>query len=223
MILVLASAIGATLAPAFDSLCSIALLGFESLKAAIKMLSQIFSGDLAGALETAKGFFSTFADTVSTIFANTCEAIKAFFTTLWQGVAAAFPDFAGWAENAANAIKSFFSSAIDWVRDKFKALASFLPDFLKDKLGLSGESKQSSPLAASSGAGFASLPQGAALTPTPMQAQAAVNKSTAVNVESKTEITVNGAQSPEAVAGKVAQAQNATAADIARNTQGGVR
>ncbi len=212
IIMILASAIGATLGPAFDSLCQVAKLGFDGIMAGIKIISQLFSGDFAGALETAKGFFTSFLDTVIAVFDNTCEAIKAFFVTLWEGVKASFPDFAAWAQNACEAIKNFFASAVAFVKDKLKSLTSYLPDFIKNKIGLGD-----------GGSKTASVPDGAALKPSPMQAQAASNQNTSVSVASKTEITVNGAQSPDQVVGKVAAAQNGTAADIARNTQGAIR
>lgn len=137
------------------------------------------------------------------------EPIKEFFGHLWDGFAESFPDVAAWAEGAANAIRDFFAPAVDWIKDKIK---SILPDFIQKKLGLGGES-----------AAAPAVPEGPALTPSPMQAQTAVNQNKTVKVESKTDITVNGAQSPEQVAGKVAAAQNGAAADIARNTQGAVR
>lgn len=140
------------------------------------------------------------------------EPIKEFFGHLWDGFAESFPNVAAWAEGAANAIRDFFAPAVDWIKDKIKSMASILPDFIQKKLGLGGE-----PAAAPA------VPEGPALTPSPMQAQTAVNQNKTVKVESKTDITVNGAQNPEQVAGKVAAAQNGAAADIARNTQGAVR
>lgn len=140
------------------------------------------------------------------------EPIKEFFGHLWDGFAEKFPDVAKWAEGAAKAIKDFFAPAVDWIKDKIKSMASILPGFIQKKLGLTGEP-----------AAPPSVPEGPALKPSPMQAQTAVNQNKTVKVESKTDITVNGAQNPEQVAGKVAAAQNGAAADIARNTQGAVR
>lgn len=137
------------------------------------------------------------------------EPIKDFFAHLWDGVAEAFPDFAAWAEEAVAGIKTFFAPAVDWLKQKLRGLTDWMPDWLKDKMGMGGMNME--------------IPGGPALTPRPMPAMAASHKSSEVNVESKTEITVNGAQSPEQVANRVAGTQDRTAADLARHTQGAVR
>ena len=137
------------------------------------------------------------------------EPIKDFFAHLWDGVAEAFPNFAAWAEEAAAGIKAFFAPAVDWLKQKLRGLTDWMPDWLKDKMGMGGMNMD--------------VPGGPALTPRPMPAMAASHKSSEVNVESKTEITVNGAQTPEQVANRVADAQDHAAADLARHTQGAVR
>ena len=174
-----------------------------------KIFWKLLSGDIGGALESARAMLADWTRSGQAIFTNFCTAISNFFSTLWAKIAEAFPDVAAWAEGAAKAIKDFFAPAVDWIKDKLKSMASILPKFAQRKLGLAG--------------GETGPPSGPALTPTPMQAQAAVNKNQEIKVESKAEITVNGAQSPEQVAGKVAAAQNSHAADLARNTQGAVR
>lgn len=140
------------------------------------------------------------------------EPIKEFFGHLWDGFADRFPNVVAWAKGAAKAIEDFFAPAVDWIKGKLKSMASILPDFVRKKIGLGDDAAAAPP----------AVPEGAALKPSPMQAQAAINNKS-VKVESKAEITVNGAQNPEQVAGKVAAAQNGVAADIARNTQGAVR
>lgn len=153
------------------------------------------------------------------------EPIKEFFAHLWDGFADAFPDVAAWAQGAGKAIMDFFAPAIDWIKGKIRSMASILPEFIQKKLGLSGGTaapeKQGAPAAPP--ALPPQIPGGAALKPSPLQAHGAFNKNTSVKVESKAEITVNGAQNPEQVAGKVGALQGNVAADIARNTQGAVR
>lgn len=159
------------------------------------------------------------------------EPIKEFFAHLWDGIAEKFPNFAAWAENMAGKIREFFGPAIDWIKKKFKALTDWMPDSIKKMIGIStdktpaDESGGTPEKAVAPAVPAQNLtPPQAALTPSPMQAKAAVNSSKKeVNVKSKTEITVTGTQSPEQVAGKVKDAQDHAAADMARNMAGAVR
>lgn len=206
------SAILSALVPALGVINEQCRWIFNTLVSLGKIFWQLFTGDIGGALQSAQAMLADWAKSGRAIVENFCTAISNFFSTLWAGVKEDFPDFAAWAEGAANAIRDFFAPAVDWIRDKIKSMASILPDFIQKKLGLGGET-----------AAAPAVPEGPALTPSPMQAQTAVNQNKTVKVESKTDITVNGAQNPEQVAGKVAAAQNGAAADIARNTQGAVR
>lgn len=146
--------------------------------------------------------------------ANPLGLIITAATMIWENwdlIREKFPDFAAWAEKAAAAITNFFAPALDWLKEKLSGMTDWLPDFVKEKLGLAVNANITPP------------PDGPALTPQPMPAMAAGHKSSEVKVESKTEITVNGAQNPEQVANRVAGAQDHAAADLARHTQGAVR
>ncbi|WP_298998171.1 hypothetical protein [uncultured Desulfovibrio sp.] len=129
----------------------------------------------------------------------------------WDLIREKFPDFAAWAEKAAAAIKNFFAPALDWLKEKLSGMTDWLPDFVKEKMGLAVNANVTPP------------PDGPALKPQPIPAMAASHTSREVKVESKTEITLNGAQSPEQVAGLVAGNQDRAAADMARHMQGATR
>lgn len=129
----------------------------------------------------------------------------------WDLIREKFPDFAAWAEKAAAAIKNFFAPALDWLKEKLSGMTDWLPDFVKEKMGLAVNANVTPP------------PDGPALKPQPIPAMAASHKSSEVKVESKTEINVNGVQNPDQVAGKVAGTQDRLAADMARHTRGAVK
>lgn len=186
------------------------------------LIYNLFTGNLAGALDAAKGLWKSYSDGVIAIFYGLCDTIAAFFSGLWESVTASFPDFGAWASTAAASIKNIFGSALSWVKDKLRSLVSFMPDWVQKKLGMGEVAKDDAPPPMPATA-LRPLPTGPALIPSPLSAEGAVTKTSEVKVDSKTQITVNGAQNPEAVAGKVAQAQNHNAADIARHTQGAVR
>lgn len=221
------SAILSALVPALGVINEQCRWIFNTLVSLGKIFWQLFTGDIGGALESARAMLADWAKSGRAILENFCTAISNFFSTLWAGITESFPDFAAWAEGAAKAIMDFFAPAIDWIKGKIKSMASILPEFLQKKLGLSGgdaaPGKQGAPAPAAPPAIPPQIPGGPALKPSPLQAHGAVNKNTSVKVDSKAEITVNGAQNPEQVAGKVAAVQGNVAADIARNTQGAVR
>lgn len=101
-----------------------------------KYLKALFSGDAAQAAALGQQIFTGFYDIVVGLFSNMVATITAFFTAMWPSVQATFPDFAVWAEQAAASITGIFGTAIQWVRDKLNALVGFLPDWVKDQLGL---------------------------------------------------------------------------------------
>lgn len=219
------SAILSALVPALGVINEQCRWIFNTLVSLSKIFWQLFTGDIGGALESARAMLADWAKSGRAILENFCAAISNFFSTLWAGITESFPDFAAWAQGAAKAIMDFFAPAIDWIKGKIKSMASILPEFIQKKLGLSGgtAAQEKQGAAAAPPAIPPQIPGGAALKPSPLQAHGAVNKNTSVKVDSKAEITVNGAQNPEQVAGKVAAAQGNVAADIARNTQGAVR
>ncbi len=217
------SAILSALVPALGVINEQCRWIFNTLVSLGKIFWQLFTGDIGGALESAKAMLADWAKSGRAILENFCAAISNFFSTLWAGITESFPDFAAWAEGAAKAIMDFFAPAIDWIKGKIRSMASILPEFLQKKLGLSGDTAAPEKQGAPAPAAPPVIPPGAALKPSPLQAHGAVSKNTSVKVDSKAEITVNGAQNPEQVAGKVAAVQGNVAADIARNTQGAVR
>ena len=217
------SAILSALVPALGVINEQCRWIFNTLVSLGKIFWQLFTGDIGGALESAKAMLADWAKSGRAILENFCTAISNFFSTLWAGITESFPDFAAWAQGAAKAIMDFFAPAIDWIKGKIKSMASILPEFIQKKLGLSGGAAAPEKQGAPAPVAPPQISGGAALKPSPLQAHAAVNKNTSVKVDSKAEITVNGAQNPEQVAGKVAAVQGNVAADIARNTQGAVR
>lgn len=196
-------------APALDWLGEQGRLVFSILGNLVRSFAALFTGDISGALEVGRQMLADWAAVGQAVLQAFGDTVKAIFGTLWAGVRESFPDFAAWAESAVRSIRGFFAPALDWLKEKLSGLTSWLPDWAKDKLGM--------------GKANLDVPQGAALTPQPLAAGAAANSTQEVNVEAKTEIIVNGAQSPEQVAGSVAGAQNRAAADMARHTQGAVR
>ena len=102
------------------------------------LLAAVFSGDLSAVCEAGKNLIGNLIKFWLGVFQGFIDTVAAFFASLWGRVQDAFPDFAAWASGAADAIKGFFGPAVQWVKDKIRALTDFLPDWLKDKLGLSG-------------------------------------------------------------------------------------
>nr|DAJ52304.1 MAG TPA: tail tape measure [Caudoviricetes sp.] len=208
-ITIVVSAFASGLGPALQLLNEQCRWVFNTLGSLAKILWKVFSGDFSGALDEACQMLADWMASGQAIVQAFCDMVSGFFSTLWAGVTEKFPDFAAWAEEAAAGIKAFFAPAVDWLKQKLRGLTDWMPDWLKDKMGMGGMNMD--------------VPGGPALTPRPMPAMAASHKSSEVNVESKTEITVNGAQTPEQVANRVAGAQDHAAADLARHTQGAVR
>jgi hypothetical protein len=137
------------------------------------------------------------------------EPISKFFSDLWAGIAAEFPNFAAWAEGAVAAIKNFFGPALDWLKNK---LTGMLPDFVKDKLGIG----TSAPERAASVAA-------PALTPGPAQAASMDNSTTkSVELNAKTDIHINTAD-PVAAGNQAANQQSKVNADLVRNAKGAAR
>ena len=174
-------------------------------------LKALFSGDFAEAAALGQRILTGFCDIVVGIFSGLVETIKAFFLALWPSVQENFPDFAEWAAGAADAITGLLGRAIQWVKEKLDALIGFLPDWVKEKMGITDIDQASQ---------AAQAAQGPALTPSPAQA-ASMSQTTQQNVQlnAKTEITVNGAGDPVAVGNQVAGKQNQVNADLVRHTQ----
>lgn len=191
------------------------------------LMYRVFTGDLSGALDAAKQLFSDLIDSWSAVISGFCDAVRAFFAGLWGHVAESFPDFAAWAEGAAASIRNVFAPAIQWVKDKIAALTDWLPDWVKEKMGLTGKPEPETPDAPSPvfhrsdapSPNLAPPPSGPMLTPSPAQGAALANTTRTVDIKADTTINVHGADSPAEVAHKVAGAQTNVNADIVRHTK----
>lgn len=220
----------AAVVPAFQGIISTIGRVIEHFRLLGNFVKAVFSGDFAGAVEAGKAILGNLADMVNGIFSGLVETIRSFFTALWPSVQENFPDFAAWAEESAAAITGLFGSAIQWVKDKLNALIGYLPDWVKEKMGFSvdGDDKPDPPPPGGPPpysdirrtALAAKATQGPALTPSPAQA-AGMSQTTQQNVQlnAKTEITVNGAGDPVAVGNQVAGRQNQVNADLVRHTK----
>lgn len=168
------------------------------------------------------------------------QPIKDFFATLWDGVAEAFPDFAAWAEGAAQSIMNFIAPAVDWIKGKLDSVLGLLPDSLRDKLGLGksgaddkpgdkpgrkpGGHREDTPPTPTPPFNPAPPPTGPVLTPSPARAAQIDNsRQQNVKIDAKTEINVNGVQDPAAVGQRVAGEQSRVNADTVRHMKGATR
>jgi hypothetical protein len=179
------------------------------------------------------------------------DEIVGFFKWVWGQITDAFPNFAAWAEDVYNSIVAWIGKAVDWVKDKFSKLLDYLPDFVKEALGIKVEAAAPEATAAameqmnaallaaqgpvqaaaaidtealSRAAAQAQATQAPALVPGQAQAAAMDNRTTNdVKLNARTEIIVNGAGDPEAVGAAVANRQGQVNADMQRNLQGNMR
>lgn len=205
-VVIVVSAFASGLAPALRMVNEMCRWVFNTVVSLAKIFWRVFSGDFSGALDAGRQMLADWGATGRALVQNFCDMVTGYFATLWAGVSEKFPDFAAWAERAVAGIRQYFAPAIDWLKEKLRGLTDWMPDWAKDKMGLGGADIN-----------------GPALKPQPIPALAASHTSREVKVESKTEITVNGAQSPEQVGGLVAGSQDRAAADMARHMQGATR
>ena len=103
-------------------------------QALVGFVSALFSGDWAGAAEWGQKIL----DSLLGIFTSLGNMLLSILTAAWDGVKAAFPNFGAWAEGAASSIKGILGKAIAWVKDKLRALIDWMPDWVKEKMGLTG-------------------------------------------------------------------------------------
>lgn len=144
-----------------------ATTAFKMLTGGVKALGAALKGNLIGLLlyiavtlamllienwDTVAQWFADFwtANEVmvavfAQFFREIWEGVTTWFAGIWDKVREAFPDFAAWAEGAADAIMKFFGRALDWVRDKLGMLVDLLPDWAKKALGISTERKRDAP------------------------------------------------------------------------------
>lgn len=123
--------------PAIDAVINNIGNLFEVIGSIGDLLKAVFSGDLAAVCEAGKNLIGNLITFWLGVFQGFIDTVAAFFASLWGRVQETFPDFAAWARGAADAIKGFFGPAVQWVKDKIRAMTDFLPGWLKDKLGLS--------------------------------------------------------------------------------------
>ena len=270
------AAIGSALGPAFAMIVEQLAWLSRTIGYVAHILYQVFTGDLSGALETAKTMLADWGETGKRLVALLCQTIGNFFSRLWEGVVADFPDFGKWAEGAGESIKRGFSHAISRVKEKLRGLIDMLPDWVLEKIGWKNEesvtpdARESAPAAetakdssdmpsekkrldpkstylppienpylAQSPEVLSAMrgkkaqaenpmpwrnpympPSGPAIVPTAAQRANMTTNNRSMKIDAKTEITVNGAQSPAETAKNVARQQTNVNADLVRHAQG---
>ena len=201
----------------------------------------VFTGDFSGAVDAAIGLFTNFQETLWNIFSALGSAILGIFSSLWGKVAETFPNFGKWAESAGEAIKGAFGRAIGWVKEKLGGLVDMLPDWVLEKIGWktegdekSGTPEKAVPASANGVPEYRAAmepayrnpympPSGPAIVPTAAQRANMTTNNRSMKIDAKTEITVNGAQSPAETAKNVARQQTNVNADLVRHAQGAAR
>ena len=197
-----------------------------------RMFAALFSGDFESAAAAGVRILEGTADLIKAIFTGLASAIGYIFSAIWESVKASFPDFAAWAEGAAASIRSWLGEAIDSIKAKLLSLVGFLPDWVKEKLGIQvdGEPGPQGPLPEEIQGGFDQLRRAqealdamnnGTLAPD-AAAQASMDQSRNVTMSQTTEITVTG-DDPRATGEAVASAQRGVNADMQRNLQGAVQ
>ena len=134
MIYAVGAAIGSALGPAFAMIVEQLAWLSRTIGYVAHILYQVFTGDLSGALETAKTMLADWGEDRQTARgAFMPDYLEIFFQVLWEGVVADFPDFGKWAEGAGESIKRGFSHAISRVKEKLRGLIDMLPDWVLEK------------------------------------------------------------------------------------------
>lgn len=221
-----AQGIVAAFGPAIDTII-IAVSGlFNHFKLIFGFIEALFSGDLDRIMAAGKAIIDNFIATVTGVFDGLCATISSYFGAMWPSVQANFPDFAAWAENAANSITSLFGTAIQWVKDKLDYLVSWMPDWVKEELGISGTVSMD----AITPPTMVAPPTGPALTPSPAQTAALGGRAsdnrpheTSVDLKQQTTINVYGNGDAQAVGSAVAARQGDVNAQMVRHTKGAVQ
>lgn len=224
MVDIIGGAFKGGLVNAFHVLKSILdILGFISrtIWNLAKYLYQFFTGDLAGAAETARTMFSDFSDTVKNIFKNLVDGILGYFTELWPSVEEHFPDFAAWAQGAKDAIFDKIGSAIDWAKNKLDTFLGWLPDGAKKFLGIStGSGTGTDAEAVNKDASTAHLNAMRTHNSPNAHLSPAMQMASNTKVDLKSETTINMHSSdPVAAGNQVAGKQGQINADLVRNTK----
>jgi hypothetical protein len=191
-----------------------------------KILWKVFSGDFSGALDAGKALLASWDASGRAIWRNFCDAIAKFFSNLWTGIQEGFPDFAAWAEKSAKAVRDMLGEALEWVKQKIAALLDYMPDWVKDKLGLGGGGSDKAGAPGKSASAPAPAPVNdfdpsfgqPPLTPGPAQAAAMTQHNSNVNLQSKTDIHISTTD-PIAAGNQAASAQKGVNADLVRNTK----
>lgn len=229
----IASALGPALKVVIEQIAWMA----RAFTQAMRLVYHLFTGDFSGAAAVFKEMLADLAATGERIFALFCEAVGAFFGELWQGVQNNFPDFGAWAAGAVTSMREIFGKGIQWIKDKIAGLVAFLPDWVKEKMGLKpgGGNGKGSPgngpgddaefdrainnaLAASQAA---SSP--APIAPGPAQAASMDNSvKQEVKLDAKTEIHMHTSD-PVAAGNQAANRQAQVNADTVRHMKGAAK
>ncbi|MNO26504.1 hypothetical protein D3C76_163580 [compost metagenome] len=175
-------------------------------------VGKLFTGDVAGSIESLKGVFQSMADFVSSLFGPILEAIGAKF-----GIT--FEDIENVVRSLGNVFKSVFDyiaevidntlgkvrAAVDWAKSAVNAVSSVIPGM--------GEEQQTSPRFNNS----PMIPPPSA--PSPIMG----GKLSPQTIQQETNIIIQGGANPQTTAKAVAGEQSQVNGDMARNLKGAVR
>lgn len=101
--------------------------GFRGLNAAMKANIFIALASMAVAA-------------IQLIYEN-WDGIGEWFSKKWEAIKENFPDFGAWAESAKTAIMAKFSAAVEAVKKLLASMTDWLPDWVKDKIGVGSDGK----------------------------------------------------------------------------------
>lgn len=191
--------------------------------------------------EEVKGFFLGLWDSIkekaaaaADFFVGIWQGVKDWFMSLWSDVTASFPDFGAWAVGAVTSMREVFGKGIQWIKDKIASLVDFLPDWVKEKMGLKAGGEDKSGGSPGGGGDFdatvnnalaasqaASNP--APLAPSPAQAANMDNSvKQDVTLDAKTEIHMHTSD-PVAAGNQAADRQSQVNADLVRHAKGAAK
>lgn len=134
------AAIGSALGPAFAMIVEQARVAFTNHRVrSAYPVSGVYRRPLRGARDSEDHARRLGRDRQTARGAFMPDYRKNFFSRLWEGVVADFPDFGKWAEGAGESIKRGFSHAISRVKEKLRGLIDMLPDWVLEKIGWKNE------------------------------------------------------------------------------------
>ncbi len=185
----------------------------RSVQILADILIALFHGDLAGAIEAGKALFLNLAGTALGAFQGLAGAVLAILKACGRS-RTELPRLRRVASAAAQSITGILGQAVDWVRSKIAGLMEWMPDWVKDKAGLSAMAEASLSVQATSAP---------ALAPAPSQA-AAMEGAAARSMELHAKTDIHITTSDPVVAGERAAAkQGQVNADMVRHMRGAAR